>query len=1027
MAPESRSLSQELPQQAAWVRRLARRLVRDDAAADDVAQEAALAALRHGTALRGELRPWLARVTASLAARAWRSESSRARVERAGARTEALPAAEEPLERLEAQRGLLEELAQLSEPCRSSVIRRYLDGQSAARIARETGVPAATVRWRIQRGLAELRERLERRGGKDGRDWRLALLPLCRAPSWTLDPSALPQGTTAFVTSLPGALAMKLSVQLAAAGALALAAAGIWWSLRPTTDGTASAAPAPLVTLEPASPAERTDPLQPAPGSSARQALPEAEPEPRAGAPLPPEARTLVDGRCVDEELRGIPAAAFLEHAREGARSTSSGPDGAFSLECSPAKPSEGRVFRVEAPGRATRFVEAALARGEITHLGDVVLGPGGSVRGQVVDPLGQPFAGAEVLVTPPDLWGDLEAARRRGPSKNVLGPTGRSGAGGRFRVDGVTPGKVRAWASAEGMRHAISAPLEVLPHGETEEVRLVLEPIESADRIAGIVLAPDGTPVPGAGLGGLERSPSMARSIQLQTDADGRFEMTATSGHFYDLQALDPMNRWSEVSADGVRPGTADLVLRFREARWIEVAVHADGEPVAEYELSAVHEEPGRHNVLEQARGPHPEGRTRLRVPNLSFAVEVDAQGFALEQQGPFDPAAPPETLEFTLVPQPGIHGRVLAGDEPLAGALVELYEGAWPQERILCMGYLSRVRPGTVEETRTDDEGRFVLHPRESGSYHVRAEAEGLAPGDLGPLDIDPALGARDLEIVLGPGGALEGRVLLPPGRDPTGVIVAVNRGDAHPRTLRSDAEGRFRFEGLTPGPWQLLAGKLEVLEGQGGTSYSGTQRAIELPFNCEVLEGRTTRADLDLRDWRPSEIRGELLVNGQPARDWIVTARPGDEFTTVGPPPSTAVDARGSFTLSLDDPGPVGLSLRPPVESGGEGAFDVTLEVVPGPNTWRADLAMGRLSGSLPAPGSPDELLSYSSDEGVVPSCWFPIVLDAENRFVLPFVPAGPGRITLRAPQAGRWQREVLAEVDIPAGGERSVRVP
>jgi DNA-directed RNA polymerase specialized sigma24 family protein len=90
MVPENPSLSHELPLHAVWVRRLARRLVRDESTADDLSQEVALAALR---AREPEPRgPWVARVASNLAARAFRTRASRERVERAAARGESVPA-----------------------------------------------------------------------------------------------------------------------------------------------------------------------------------------------------------------------------------------------------------------------------------------------------------------------------------------------------------------------------------------------------------------------------------------------------------------------------------------------------------------------------------------------------------------------------------------------------------------------------------------------------------------------------------------------------------------------------------------------------------------------------------------------------------------------------------------------------------------------------------------------------------------------------------------------------------------------
>ena len=210
MTPEAdrfAALAAELPSHGRWVRALARSLVLDEAAAEDLAQEVQLAALRRPGSIRGALAPWLARVTRNLARRAWRDAGVRAQGERAAARPEGLPAADEPCARIEIERRLVEALAALEPALQRTLVRRYFDGWSAARIARESGEPASTVRWRLQRGLAELRARLDRGDARDGTEWRLALLPLCgRLAPWSVVSEALrPAG----VATLQGVLTMK--------------------------------------------------------------------------------------------------------------------------------------------------------------------------------------------------------------------------------------------------------------------------------------------------------------------------------------------------------------------------------------------------------------------------------------------------------------------------------------------------------------------------------------------------------------------------------------------------------------------------------------------------------------------------------------------------------------------------------------------------------------------------------------------------------------------------------------------------
>jgi hypothetical protein len=79
--------------------------------------------------------------------------------------------------------------------------------------------------------------------------------------------------------------------------------------------------------------------------------------------------------------------------------------------------------------------------------------------------------------------------------------------------------------------------------------------------------------------------------------------------------------------------------------------------------------------------------------------------------------------------------------------------------------------------------------------GERVLQCLADGFALAELGPLDVDPATGAHDLDFELLRGGTIEGTVRVAPGLDPAGVIVGANRFDAHPRTQRADEQGRFR----------------------------------------------------------------------------------------------------------------------------------------------------------------------------------------------------------------------------------------
>lgn len=162
-----------------WVEELARRLVRDPAAASDVAQSAWAIALREPDRTRGDARGWLGAVVRNLARERHRRDAQRGAVERAGARGESLPSAHELVARAESERALVRSVTELDEPHRTILLLHYFEGLPVAEIARREGATTAAVAHRLTRAHARLRERLAKRA--DGAGWLAALAPILRA------------------------------------------------------------------------------------------------------------------------------------------------------------------------------------------------------------------------------------------------------------------------------------------------------------------------------------------------------------------------------------------------------------------------------------------------------------------------------------------------------------------------------------------------------------------------------------------------------------------------------------------------------------------------------------------------------------------------------------------------------------------------------------------------------------------------------------------------------------------------------
>jgi RNA polymerase sigma-70 factor (ECF subfamily) len=163
------------------VRALARRLVKDGGLAEDVAQETWLVALRRPRRDDVPLSWWLSGVVRNVVRHARRDDATRRRRELESPQRRDVDAPDALVERTEIHHRLVGAVLALEEPYRATILMRYFEDLSAAEIARRVGVPGATVRSRLKRGLDMLRARLDADERGDRRKWALVLAPF----AWT--------------------------------------------------------------------------------------------------------------------------------------------------------------------------------------------------------------------------------------------------------------------------------------------------------------------------------------------------------------------------------------------------------------------------------------------------------------------------------------------------------------------------------------------------------------------------------------------------------------------------------------------------------------------------------------------------------------------------------------------------------------------------------------------------------------------------------------------------------------------------
>ena len=663
------SIAEHVRRQRAWVRVLARELVGGQDA-DDVAQDAWMAALERGPEERASIRPWLATVVRRLASGLRRGRARRNARELDSARPEAQPSTADLVERVDTERRMTQALLELEEPYRETLLLRYHEGLRAVEVARRLGVPEGTVRWRAKRGLELLRARLERELG--GREvLGLSLLSIVREPR-PVAPVAAPISTTAKVTTIAATAGGSLmaSKGLVAAG-IALAGAALWIGLaRDPGEGPRGS--------EPEAPGERSGLASTSPERVAHDApsAPAVETlvRPSEGTPLSParlsastDLRVLdVDGRPLAHRLVVLGPGASDEAL---AKWTDAGGRASF-----PAT-GERRVLAIERKSGLPFRTELELVPGERV----VRLTRGAVLAGRVL-----------VDGAPPRRVLDLEVHATGGAAVDALydaddprsllsrrDGAARTDEDGRFRIEGLADGRVVSLRFPAG--YALAGTVEYHDPGEGPLVRfeepaegLVVE-LERHVVVHGRVVDETGsTPIPGALVEVQMKDGIWGR----QSEQDGTFEI-------YVREAPQDVRVRYGRNVPGVRfqiEGSGSAAFHFddpgRDVDLGDLVVEAgaglelwvrdpDGRPVA-------------GAVAGVGAPTDEEGRTLLRGVAAGQVLRVGRFGYASERLTVSDPV--PSALAVVLVPTNRLTIVVRGEDgEPLGNVELELSAEEW------------------------------------------------------------------------------------------------------------------------------------------------------------------------------------------------------------------------------------------------------------------------------------------------------------------------------------------------------------
>jgi hypothetical protein len=455
-----------------------------------------------------------------------------------------------------------------------------------------------------------------------------------------------------------------------------------------------------------------------------------------------------------------------------------SGPDGRFELRL-PEAP-----YRMVASAEGYSPGEQNLRLYADRYL-TFSLVPAAVIHGRVVErATGKAVAGARV-----DLAGDGAAVRTKQSTEN-----------GVFEFRDVSPGRYELEASAGPLVGRTPQPITITLAAYNGEVTLSLD---AGRAIAGRVSTDGGQAVPDADLFLNPTSAGTQTRRQARTDGQGRYRFEGVVTGRYAIT----------VSTPATAPSTRGSIVVAREdlkdvdfvlspgTEVVGRVVGPGGRAVAGANVRAFVS--GLRGARSWKNGKSDGGgRFILRPLGAgSLTVEVDHPELGAKRYGPVAVEAGEKREVVVELGEPlSIAGTVMWSDGSPAPSVAVAASSAAGEAR-----------------ATTDGEGRFTLSPVAAGEVTVEAHRREAGPRATGAGQARLVLGQGErrtgLVLTLAKGDfGLSGAVVDRGGGPVPDCLVAVAAGQGwdarHRETTYADPEGRFRFDDLEPGKYELTA---------------------------------------------------------------------------------------------------------------------------------------------------------------------------------------------------------------------------
>jgi RNA polymerase sigma factor (sigma-70 family) len=872
-----------------------RRLLYDHRDVEDAFQATFLVLLRKAGTLRDAdaLGPWLYGVAYRVAARVRFNFARRKAVESKGARPEAIEPASD-LEQSELRAMIDEEVCRLPERYRRPVVLCYLEGRTHDEAARRLRCSTGSIRGRLDRARAKLRDRLIRRGlapaaglaalAIDGKT-ALAAVPaslfadtiatLGRAAT----AKAISSGTSIAALNLANNVfrsmvlaKLRLAASFLAAGAVMVALGATW--------------------------------LMAKSGSLARDSREASAPLALRGN-LPPEQQQgladeqtgpTIDFRIIDQRSgKPVPDVVLMLNFDRTPRGRTATNDAGRAAVALPATLPRFLSVVIRKTGYApvTVWFPTPIRKDEIPASYTQALYPAETITGVVHDEQGRPLAGVKVT---PTVWTNSAEMPYLREEFESLAPA-VTDALGRWQCQGmpagVKPNRVSiafAHLEYESVDLPVGEALQTIRRGKVTVLPRGLS-------LAGAVLDPLGRPIKGASV--LRSTNRSERNIpRAVTNADGLFRFSHVSGGETVL-TVQAAGYAPEMQRIIVEPGLAPVEFRLKKGRTVHGrVVDGKGKPLAGATVGVDGWRGER--TLDWSTTTGDEGEFQWAdAPPDSFWISVSIEGYL----GTSQREVPPEAGEVTIALNRKLSVRGIVTDAETHHSIRSFTLVPGMERGGGSATYWDRSDARTLNRGRYEIEFNDVTRPE---GRRLRIEAEGYMPSVSRVLRDD-----EDHPVVnftLRKATGISGVVRLPDGSPLAGadvVLVVTSHpafltngqpptGNDH-RVVKTGGDGRFTFPAEEP-PYTIV-----VLHDRGFAEHSVQSTGDASPTEWRV------------RPW--GRIEGTLRIGLRPGASETLNLTYEKQGDTDKAVPWWSGQAKtadsGRFVFERVMPGPVTLS--------------------------------------------------------------------------------------------------------------------